>query len=40
MRIVTIQTQVPDSVFLKLEQAPKEMRRGLKDAVKDCFRLW
>ncbi len=38
MRIVTIQTQVPDSVFLKLEQAPKEMRRGLKDAVNEMAR--
>lgn len=38
MRVVTIQTQVPDSVFLKLEQAPKEMRRGLKDAVNEMAR--
>lgn len=38
MRILTIKTQVPDSVFLKLEQAPKEMRRGLKDAVNEMAR--
>lgn len=38
MRILTIKTQVSDSVFLKLEQAPKEMRRGLKDAVNEMAR--
>ena len=38
MRILTIKTQVPNSVFLKLEQAPKEMRRGLKDAVNEMAR--